>query len=389
MPKRTDNILSAEGCTAFSATGEASGIGKTINMKVRDLDTYNRQMIRAVTPSEGFKHIGIFDAEGPSGCKGGMNEKGVSVSTVALFSNEHSESGLNGGQILSAVLEKADNAKAGVYIIAGIIKEKSRADMTGKAGAGGSGAVIGDPGEIWISQQTCYHSAEKGPIKDDIFAMANHYIFPELAQYESRPDLGKKRRERALSLLESAKGDITVPIMMRFSRDQQSPSDRAYMSDGERAGNICNEGYGRRTISAHIHVSACEYTDVMSVSWYTIESPLASPYIPFYMGLTQIPEKFETTEAAEVFASLQLLLNENPEYKKSAVKIWENLEFSEIYEQGKFEKRIVSLLKEEKKEEAIALLNNFSRSNCDKALELANDLIKKITKETEWRVADI
>ena len=106
------------------------------------------------------------------------------------------------------------------------------------------------------------------------------------------------------------------------------------------------------------------------------------------MGLTQIPEKFETIEAAEVFASLQLLLNENPEYKKLAVKIWENFGFNEIYEQGKLEERIVSLLKDEQKEEAIALLNDFSRSNCHKALELANDLIKKITKETEWRVTD-
>src|SRR5262249_762431 len=144
-------------------------------------------------------------------------------------------------------------------------------------------------------------------------SMTNFYMLPELRPYESKP-VGEKRQQRALSLLDGVNGEITLPLMMRFTRDQQVPSDQAYSH--EVAGVICNEGYKVRSISGQINIGAKNNPAFLSVAWYALESPIVAPYIPFYLGITEVPEEFATTTAAAAFARLHRLLYENSKYRE-------------------------------------------------------------------------
>ena len=120
--------------------------------------------------------------------------------------------------------------------------------------------------------------------------------------------------------------------------------------------------------------------------WYALGSPVATPYIPFYLGITEVPREFGTTTAATIFAQLHLLLFENPQYRPLVKRVWENFEFKEFSEALAIQRQLSALLEKGENKQARALLDGFTKANCDTALRTANQLIEKIAKETDWTV---
>ena len=372
------SVISADACTGLGASGSATADGGTIVIKVRDSYPLGLQWIEVVSPTEGYKYVAIYVAS--SGCKGGINENGVSIGALNRRSSDGSKEGLSEHECTTMILEKSSDAKSAALLMKKIVEEQGRTD-----GSGGEGQLVGDPNEFWLFEETGHKFSSYGPIIDNVYATANFYQLADLRVYETEGS-GFPRQARAESLLEEHKGSITLPLMIRFTRDQQMPSDRAFKNDGNIKGNICNEGYKSRTVSGLINVASKKCTNFISAAWYTLESPIASPYIPFYVGITEVPEEFGTTTAAETFAKLHLLLYENPEYRDLVLRVWENFEFREIIAALSIEKEVISLVGAGEEDKAHDLLNNFVKANCEESLKIANDLIEKITIESEWRI---
>jgi dipeptidase len=368
----------AEECSGFCSAGKATADGSTIVAKIQDGDAHHIHRVVVASPVNGLKYIALTHAQpGRDNQKaGGINEKGVSIAGFTRRSTDVSTRGLSESEIYEVILEKSTDAKSAVYLIKKIVEEQGR-----RGGTGGGGLIVADANEYWLVETTGHKWGAWGPVQDGVDSWTNFYVLPELRPYESKAG-GVKRQQRALSLLQGAEGEMTLPLMMRFTRDQQVPPDQAYSH--EVGGVLCNEGYKSRSISGQINIGAKSNPAFLSVVWYALGSPIAAPYIPFYLGITEVPEEYATTTAAAAFAQLHRLLYENPQYRGLVRRVWENFEFQEISEALPTEEKVSLLLRNGQEKEAHALLNDFTRSNCDKALRTARQLIEKITKETDW-----
>jgi len=377
----SDARLSEE-CSGLISAGKSSADGGTIVAKVQDGSAFHLHCVVVASPVNGLKYIALTHAEiaGYDEKAGGINEKGVSIEGYGRHSTDVSTRGPSESEMIDLVLEKSTDAKSAVYQIKKIAEEQGRRGVDG-----GGGVIVADPKEYWLIETTGHKWAARGPFVDGIDSMTNFYMLPELKSYESKP-VGEKRQQRALSLLDGVNGEITLPLMMRFTRDQQVPPDQAYSH--EVGGVICNEGYKVRSISGQINIGAKNNPAFLSVAWYALESPIAAPYIPFYVGITEVPEEFATTTAATTFTQLHRLLYENPQYRGLLRRVWENFEFEELSETLPTEEKVSLLLKNGQEKETHAVLNDLTRSNCAKAIKTAKQLIEKITKETDWKAAN-
>jgi dipeptidase len=370
------NGRAAEECSGFCSAGKASADGSTIVAKIQDGEALHLHQVLLASPVNGLKYIALTQARpGRDNEKpGGINEKGVSIMGFGRRSTDVSTRGPSEREVTDLILEKSVDAKSAVYTIKKIVEEQGRR-------GGGRGLIVADANEYWLVETTGHKWGAWGPVQDGVDSWTNFYVLPELRPYESKAG-GVKRQQRALSLLQGAEGEMTLPLMMRFTRDQQVPPDQAYSH--EVGGVLCNEGYKSRSISGQINIGAKSNPAFLSVVWYALGSPIAAPYIPFYLGITEVPEEYATTTAAAAFAQLHRLLYENPQYRGLVRRVWENFEFQEISEALPTEEKVSLLLRNGQEKEAHALLNDFTRSNCDKALRTARQLIEKITKETDW-----
>lgn len=355
-------------------------------MKVRDASGW-LQRVCLVKPSESgnIKYIGIEEAADRASAgygkrlKSGLNEKGVGGVTFLLNSWDKETKGPDTSTVLRMAIETAGDGKGAVAAV-------EKAIGKGFAyGAGGCGILFNDPNESWYMELSGHHWGTKGPIRDDIFSASNYYQVPEMAKYEAASAVFKEktigRQQRALFLLEGVKGEVTIPMMFRFSRDQKLPPDKAFQYDNR---IVCNEGWETWSVSGNLIIPDSKYPDILSVAWFAINRPNISPYIPFYIGITELPKLFEHEGASETFNKLRTLVDENPKYRKLVARVWTNFEYQEVTETVNLERKIVSLVKAGDKGAAQVLLNNFLKSKCDEAISIVNQLIKKISSESDW-----
>lgn len=370
---------SSEACTGFLSVGKASADGRTLMMKVRDASGWLQRVCLVTNPSGGIKYLGVEEAADRDKAgygkrlKSGINEKGVGGVSLLLFSWEKETTGPDTAEVLRIGLEKGATAKGSVDGVAKAI-EKGFA-----YGAGGCSLLFNDPQEAWYMELSGRHWGAKGPIRNDTFSCSNYYQIPEMEKYESAAAIFKEktmgRKQRAQSLLEGIRGEITIPFLMQFSRDQKFPPERAYSYDNR---IICNEGWNDWSVSGNIAVSDPKYPDILSVLWVAINRPNVSPFIPFYIGLTELPKEFENEGASETFNELRTLVDENPKHRDWVAQTWKNFEYRQLGEVTLLERKIITMLKNGDKKGAQILLNTFVKGKSDEAMKIAQQLIKKI-----------
>jgi len=214
------------------------------------------------------------------GCEMGINEHGVTIGNEAVFTREpyDKEGGLLGMDLMRLALERATTAEAALDIIVNLL------ETYGQGGNGGyrhklfyhNAFILADPHSAWVletagrywaalrvreiyaisngltigrewdraSPGLVEHAVEQGWCRSrDDFHFARCYSDP----LYTRLSQCKRRRARALSLLQADRGEITVRTMMRVLRDHGPEGEgRADWEPAQGSmGDICmHAGFG-------------------------------------------------------------------------------------------------------------------------------------------------
>ena len=457
-------------CTTFVAVGKSTKNGVTIIAKNRDLgaitlselglhvrqehspkEIYKAAYIDIPQVAETCKFIGSRTA-GRWGYGQGINEYQVSVAANDAPTRDMLKftKGLHDNDLIRLVLERSKTARESVDVIA---------DLVSKYGIAWNGNIfeVGDPNEVWIIEiagkrwvAKCY--------KDAILAFSNQYQItddydlaaPDLIDYavgqdwvpegtkkinfreiystdvlypeDNKPKEAvyplyntKIRYERAMQLLESKDGEITVADMITFMRDHYDtltlPSGKvielnqvpyysskyANLSDLEWQVefpktdkveiplyfySICNHNITGKTCSSVVLVSRPNIPDeIGGVMWSLFGQPCQSVYVPFYSGVTKLPEMYTTTQACVKFESIRVRAHGSYNlFEEGIRKIFAPFEDQTIKLAAIVEKEAVELIKIGKKQEAIKLITDFSDSRAMSAYYLINKVQDEMTK---------
>lgn len=165
---------------------------------------------------------------------------------------------------------------------------------------------------------------------------------------------------------------------------------RDHYQETEYNGYPIEDSYGERLIAS----PKCVHSDVIqlrrgmtaeigAIMWVSLSRPYASPYVPFYFGINEIPEAYsgdrdDKNTAFVAYKGLSDLLLRN--YEKWNKMILTNLQ--------KFEKINFSLqpatetraliLMEDKKDELVEFLTSYTGGLCRKALRQTGEMIRTI-----------
>jgi dipeptidase len=214
------------------------------------------------------------------GCEMGINEHGVTIGNEAVFTREPYDKagGLLGMDLMRLGLERAATAEAALDVIVELLAAH------GQGGNGGyehnlfyhNAFIIADPAGAWVLETAGrYWAAVR---VRDVYAISNGLTIgrewdrasPDLVEHAiergwcasaddfhfarcysdpiyTRLSQCKRRRARALSLLQADQGEITVRTMMRALRDHgpEAAKQDAWGPAQGSTGNVCmHAGFG-------------------------------------------------------------------------------------------------------------------------------------------------
>ena len=115
------------------------------------------------------------------------------------------------------------------------------------------------------------------------------------------------------------------------------------------------------------------------VQWIALSTPLASPFIPYYVGIKELPsiyqegsDYYDNQSAYWAFRTLAILSTADFEGKgEEILEKWQNFEEQQLIRQPYLEKTVQQLWDTGKKEIAIDMLNQYSNGQCLIALHKA------------------
>lgn len=115
------------------------------------------------------------------------------------------------------------------------------------------------------------------------------------------------------------------------------------------------------------------------VQWIALSTPLASPFIPYYVGIEELPaiyqdgsDQYDDQSAYWAFRTLGILSALDFEGKGQEILAhWQNFEEQQLIRQPYLEKNVQQLLENDKHEIAIDMLNQYSNGQCLIALHQA------------------
>lgn len=394
--------LPAGACTGYVVVGEAAG-GKPIFHKIRDSGDW-REVVALVIPAEGdgYKYLAI---QGETERKargigygessyGGINEKGVGGATFACTSTK--DQWLDkGGWAPSECAAYA--TKYGGTAEEYISKFGEAVDEHGviSGGSGGASIVI-DPYNAWQIEYTGKLWEIEGPIIDYL-VRTNVYEMSSMKKYEGSSINGMTssitRKRRAIEIIESVlfpappgeKWERTwcLENALDFARDKNNPvNDRP----GHFYPIVSTQPWGMpgSTVGSTINIPNKEYPDLLSVVWWALDKPTIAPFIPLYIGITELPNSIDADgdfEVPDTFNKLRLLVYEDLTEREPLVRnIWSRFEIRQMQRVLKLEDNVRALAKDGNKIEAQGLLNEFLKSQITEALEIANELIINFEK---------
>jgi len=115
------------------------------------------------------------------------------------------------------------------------------------------------------------------------------------------------------------------------------------------------------------------------VQWIALSTPLASPFIPYYVGIEELPapyrmgsDQYDDQSAYWAFRTLAILSASNFEGKgQEILEKWHSFEKQQLSIQPYLEETVQQLLENNEHEIGIDLLNQYTNGQCLMALHKA------------------
>ena len=353
----------------------------------------------------------------------GMNQWGVTMSCNWMYSKEANMpgEGIRRYAIRQLLLERAKTARGAVKIIGDFIDEYGQADW------GGLGYCLADPHEAWLVETTTKHWVARRVKDDEIWVVANRFTIgkdydlsseglvdvakkngwydPSKGDFSfrdvyGRPDrmnqaYDKDREVRAMELLEHIKGFITPEDLFLVLRDRYEgtpkytrPSHEPISRGARIARPICTNNTCQSASVTHLRSDMP--VEVGAVMWYAVAAPYYSGFFPVYAGAMKIPEEFSNVNSAYspdsawwTFRMLEKIgVTQYDITNPLVTNFWIANHANIVGKQKDLEKRVLDLLNNNNKEDAVKLLNTFTSGQAYKTLYHARRLLRLLQDST-------
>lgn len=395
-------------CTGYLLTGKAGG-GDSFLHKNRDSSSW-REGVALVFPAEGYKYLVVQTDSGVSrhgygmNAVSGMNEKGVAGATYAGFSSEPKpKAPWDPSAACRHALQHSASSAEYVKKFGEVVKEHG-------IPGGMSGTV--SPREGWKIEYAGHQSAVEGPFIDDYSPIANAYTITAMKKYDKSgwSRFGRLRKSRELlerGLYPSSRGETwfrawDIVKAFDFARNEEPLEDPisgapdtfgpAALPGSTVGGSdprpVCDSlPWGRpgRCVSAHIAMPDKQNPAHLSVVWWSLDRPNIAPFIPLFIGITELPPAIDAKAdfaAAELFNELRLLVYEHTEYRQLVSDVWRKFETRQhraVIDEVR--SPVKAHLAAGREEQAQKILNAFLQSQVDEVMDIAGKLVTKIKTE--------
>lgn len=363
---------------------------------------------------------------------------GVTATTTAGQNDEAKEvdptikDGLGENIVTTIVVQRAKSAREGVKLVGKMVDEKGASEIFGMA--------IADENNAWLLEVGGGHHWVAVKVPDDSyfvggnalrigevdledsenylgsedlidFAVDNGLYDPDSGEpfhfakaYGTAKDYSSSNYRRVWGGIDLLSPSLEVnpeaknyPLFVKPD-DKISVADAAnllryhYQDTEYDSINVNKEerGIGTfSTIESHVMQLRDWLPDsIGGVQWISMSTPLASPYIPYYVGIQEVPEvyqigenKYDNKSAYWAFRSLASISSQDYQGKGEEIKeVWSEFEEKQFELQENIEKTALELYDSDK-ELANEFLSNYSTGQALRALHKAYELRDELRTE--------
>ena len=242
-------------------------------------------------------------------------------------------------------------------------------------------------------------------------------LYPENNELEKRKNVEKLyntevRYQRAMELLKSKKGKLEPKDFMAFARDHydtytlpdgkniemhQTPFYSSDVMDWKEwlayapenvmtekhmfIRSICHHGVGGSTAASALMMARPDLPNALGVMIHAFMPPCNSLYIPFYVGITDIDNRFKGPEAAAAFQMIKARsFTQYDRYHDEIRKAFDPFEAQLFTDMADAEAKFIELSNAGNATGAVANLTGFVKDKCVQALSLTQVAQDNMTK---------
>jgi len=216
------SMIPAQACTLWAANGDVVEGGGSLIVKNRDWLPDHHQDVKLVSPSEGYRYIGLFTIDGGhKGVKAGINEKGLVVvsATVGSIPTKERETMIYTHALTSQLLKECSSveeaiAKTNLFVGPQILMIADQQKV--------ATIEIGPEGNFSVMMKengTIFHT--------------NHYIAESMLGFNRiSGQSSQKRYVRIGELLTNGPQTYDLDTFINFSQDQNDGADNSIFRTG-------------------------------------------------------------------------------------------------------------------------------------------------------------
>ncbi|MBN1543292.1 hypothetical protein JW992_14215 [candidate division KSB1 bacterium] len=385
------------GCTGLIAAGNVTESGHTLVGQNWDALPYPQIFGLRMTldPETGIKVI--WDARfrkvprlNSAGVLHTQNYRSCRDCWTAETGNKKTLYGKPGDEIMS----KARSAEEAVALARAI------ADSQGVRSSAGGAKVYADADGVYMIEGHAPGVYEiLGPWRNVAIAHSNAYLSAKMKEKTEYWPAGVNRMLRAQELLDARAnantimglpgGNISSQYFMSILRDHVDGFNwvNGYGSDGNNR-SIANWGSRGRTVFAIFGELPPEHRDVLSILWSTPNYPPFSPFLPFFIGLSKIPDSFAVGEKNQtrVFVELVNVLRYNLDYTEAVEKFWRAFDDETVRQLSIIRREVIQALASDDRSAATRILDTYVDDRCLQAVDYARALTEEINSRGLIRV---
>lgn len=211
----------ARACTLWAANGRAVAGGGSMIVKNRDWRPDQYEVLRLVTPSSGYRYLGLYADGQEGGTKAGINEKGLVVVSATVDS-------------IPAARRKALPYTHGLLVK--LLRSCASVDEALAKIDGWQGPRI-----LMLADRRQVATIEVGPEgksavvtkHDAVIYHTNHYLAATLQDFNQRIfQSSRKRYERIGQLLDAAEKPLAFKTFLGFGNDRSAGPDDSIFRTG-------------------------------------------------------------------------------------------------------------------------------------------------------------
>jgi len=402
MPNLSFNTLA---CTGGLALGLTCAEG---NVLLANLDwtvpvELDRLTLKLIVPEDKSK-FRYLSAQKAAQLLGGtyLNEKGVGTKAFFRVSQSLKLPDENLIPTTDEVMTTCGSAKEMIDKLSGMFTK-----IGSTLSSGGLALLIVDPKDGYLIEASNYiynsklNHAVYGPMKDTVFAQANFYLDKNLRKYQIGSGAGYSRAQAMWELLIKNQyndynlnpiqgSGLVLPYMMDILKYHdkevsmlENERDTSYTVNNNKSINI--QGSVEKTYNSVIINPSADYIEYLSTMWLTFGEPDICPFLPFFIGINEVPKEYSSTVAAEKFNKLRTLLLTNTEHRERIVEYWKGQEVETIsLYRGIVADAAVMLADKNDKNTDTAVrkkLTDFVNERCATALKTVDEIIKELESQ--------